>query len=247
MHPAFFRTEHRPWPLRRGPWTSRQTWNDLLFLHWPVSAARLRPLVPADLEIQERDGTSWVGLVPFNMTGVMLRGLPDLPWISAFPEMNLRLYVEHDGKPGVWFVSLDAANPLAVWAARRFFHLPYFHARMSVAADGPYVDYRSMRLADGGRVRFRARYRPTGPPFEAPRGSLEHFLTERYCLYAASPGGALHRVEIHHAPWPLQPAEALIEENEVAHPQGVPLEGPPALLHFSRRLDVVIWPRERIG
>src|SRR5688572_28968890 len=131
MHSAFLRLEHRPWGLPGGAWRWRQSWEDLLFAHWPVPAAVLRPLVPEELRIEEYDGTSWVGVVPFRMSGVMLRPLPDLPGISAFPELNVRLYVERDGKSGVWFLSLDAYNRLAVWGARRFFHLPYFHARMS--------------------------------------------------------------------------------------------------------------------
>src|SRR5262245_21637301 len=117
MHPAFRRTDHRPWPLPTRRWIGRQTWLDLLFAHWPVAADRLRAFVPAGVTIQELDGTSWVGVVPFRMEGVTFRPIPALPGISAFPELNLRLYVEVDDKPGVWFVSLDAANPLAVWAA----------------------------------------------------------------------------------------------------------------------------------
>src|SRR5690554_1769026 len=115
MHPALTQTDHRPWPLPAHRWTWRQTWCDLLFAHWPIDAKKLRPLVPEALTIQEYDGTSWIGVVPFRMEGVMLRPLPDLPWLSAFPELNVRLYVEYGGKPGVWFLSLDATNPLAVW------------------------------------------------------------------------------------------------------------------------------------
>jgi uncharacterized protein YqjF (DUF2071 family) len=145
MHPALSQLEHRPWPLPYKPWHWRQSWHDLLFAHWPIPAAALRPLVPAGLTVQEFGGTSWIGLVPFRMTDVMRRGLPDLPWVSAFPELNVRLYVEHNGRPGVWFLSLDAANPLAVWAARRFFHLPYFQARMSLTAEGDGIRYSSWR------------------------------------------------------------------------------------------------------
>jgi uncharacterized protein YqjF (DUF2071 family) len=120
-HASFERLGHRPWALPSSPWVWRQSWLDLLFAHWPMDAALLQRLVPAPLKVQEFDGTSWVGLVPFRMAGVMRRPLPDLPWISAFPELNVRLYVEHEGKPGIWFLSLDAANQLAVWAARRYF------------------------------------------------------------------------------------------------------------------------------
>ena len=176
----------------------------------------------------------------------MRRPLPDLPWVSAFPELNLRLYVEHDGKPGVWFISLDATNPLAVWAARRYFHLPYFQAAIDVEAEGERVRYRCERQGGSERVAFEAVYRPSSDVYESKPGSLEHFLTERYCLYAKAPGGTLMRAEVHHAPWPLQRAEADISLNLIAQPQGIPLEGPPALLHFSRRIDVVVWPLEGV-
>ena len=237
--------DHRPWPLPAGPWRWRQRWCDLLFAHWPLPAA-LRPLVPPELDVDTFEGTSWVGLVPFRMEGVMRRPLPDLPWISAFPELNLRLYVSHGGKPGVWFLSLDAGNPLAVWVARTFFHLPYLRARLALSAAGTEIHHRSERLAAPLELRFEARYRPTSEPYRAEPGSLEHALTERYCLYARSPRGDLFRAHIHHRPWPLQRAEAEITINELADPYGFALEGPPPLLHFSRRIDVVMWGLERL-
>ena len=244
MHPALTRIDHRPWPLPAKPWTWRQSWCDLLFAHWPIPAAALRPLVPPELTVQEREGSSWVGVVPFRMAGVMRRPLPDLPWISAFPELNLRLYVERDGKPGVWFLSLDATNPLAVWAARRFFHLPYVRARMSLTGTPDRIEYASERAEGSEPVEFRAAYGPTSKPYEATVGTLEHWLTERYCLYARSPRGTLYRAEVHHHPWPLQRAEATIERNQLLEPHGLQVEGPPALLHFARRIDVVVWSPE---
>ena len=241
MHPALTRVDHRPWPIPSGPWTWRQSWCDLLFAHWPVSVAELRPLVPPELTIQEFDGTSWVGVVPFRMAGVMRRPLPDLPWISAFPELNVRLYVEHQGKPGVWFLSLDATNPLAVWAARRFFHLPYYRARMGLEYDGDAVKYGSARGSGDSELAFEGSYRPTSAPYEAKEGTLLHWLTERYCLYACSPQGQLYRTEVHHPPWPIQDAEAEIGRNDMLTPHGLHPSGPPPLLHFARGLDVVVW------
>jgi len=247
MHPALSRTDHRPWPLPAGRWMGRQSWRDLLFAHWPIDAAALRPLVPAGLAIEERQGTSWIGVVPFRMADVMLRGLPALPWLSGFPELNVRLYVERDGKAGVWFLSLDATNPLAVWAARRFVHLPYHRAAIELVADGPAIEYHAVRAKDR-EVRFRARYEPRSAVYEAAPGSLDHWLTERYCLYAQAPGGALYRTEIHHHPWPLQAAAAEIRENTLLAPHGLRLDpAPPPLLHFARRIDVVTWPPQRIA
>jgi uncharacterized protein YqjF (DUF2071 family) len=242
VHPAFQRVDHRPWPIPERPWTWRQSWRELLFAHWPVPAAVLEPLVPKPLRIQEFDGTSWIALVPFRMTGVMLRPLPDLPWISAFPELNVRLYVEHGGKSGVWFLSLDATNPLAVWAARRFFHLPYYRARMSLTHEGGAIRYRSERPS----AELTAWYRPASGVYASVPGSLEHFLTERYCLYARKPDGSLWRNEIHHLPWPLQKAEAGIETNTMFAFHGLRVERPPALLHYAHRIDVVVWDAERL-
>jgi uncharacterized protein YqjF (DUF2071 family) len=247
MHPAFARTDHRPWPLPDRPWAWRQSWRDLLFAHWPVPVAAVRGLVPSSLNIDVFDGMTWVGIVPFRMVGVSRRPLPDLPGLSAFPELNLRLYVVRDARPGVWFLSLDAGNRLAVWAARRWFHLPYFRAQMSCLERAGRIFYRSQRCETSSPVRFAAEYAPVSEPFESQPGTLEHWLTERYCLYAQSPDGALWRGEVHHVPWPLQKAEATIEKNELAEPYGVPLEGPPLLLHFARRLDVVVWPLERVA
>lgn len=242
MHPAFTRADHRPWGLPERPWSWRQSWLDLLFLHWPVPVKVLRPLVPAELEIQEFDGTSWVGVVPFRMVGVTRRYLPDLPWVSAFPEFNVRLYVEAGGKPGVWFLSLDATNPLAVWAARRFFHLPYHRADIEIVRHGHRLHYDARRR--DGTVGFRARYEPVGAVYESRPGTLEHWLTERYCLYAKRPDGVLLRNDVHHVPWPLQRSEAHVTLNTLLEPHGIGVTGAP-LCHFARRVDVVVWNAER--
>jgi uncharacterized protein len=226
----------------------RMSWHDLLFAHAPVPLAALRPLVPAGLEIDTFDGVAWLGVVPFRMTRVGPRVLPPLPGLSAFPELNVRTYVSRDGKPGVWFFSLDAANHVAVWTARRFFHLPYFGARMSCVADGDDIVYASERTHPGAPVAvFRARYRPQGEVYATRRGDLDHWLTERYCLYAARPDGALTRVDIAHAPWPLQRAAAVIESNTMADAAALPFAETPPLLHFARRLDVVSGMPVKVG
>lgn len=241
-HPSLRRIDHRPWPLPDEPWTWRQSWRDLLFAHWPVPASTLESLVPDALRIQEFDGTSWVGVVPFRMEGVTRRPLPDLPYFSAFPELNLRLYVEADGKPGVWFLSLDAANLAAVIGARVLHNLPYHHAAIDFGEGEGWTAYRSKRTALRDGPVFRGTYRPLGETYESAPGTLESWLTERYCLYARQRNGRLRRVDVHHVPWPLQKAEAEIELNTLSTPHGFRLEGEPALLHFSRRIDVAIWP-----
>lgn len=243
-HPSLTQQEHRPWPIPSGPWSWRQSWRDLLFAHWPVSAEWLRPYVPPALQIDQFDGTAWLGVVPFRMAGVMKRPLPDLPWISAFPELNVRTYVTYRNKPGVWFFSLDATNPLAVWAARRFFHLPYYNADITLQYEGERITYLSQR-ADAP-ARFHAAYQPTTAVYQAKPGTLEHWLTERYCLYAQSAKGNLFRAEVHHLPWPLQQAQADIWENSLLAAYNHTLSPTPALLHFSRRIDVVVWSPQRL-
>jgi uncharacterized protein YqjF (DUF2071 family) len=241
MHPALSKIDHRPWALPGTPWTWRQSWCDLLFAHWRIEAKALRSLVPPSLAIQEFDGSSWIGVVPFRMAGVMRRPFPDIPGLSAFPELNLRLYVERDGKPGVWFLSLDATNPIAVWAARRMFHLPYFHADIDMKRASDTIEYTSTRHSSPSAARFRAMYRPTSDVYHSTPGTLEHFLTERYCLYAQSPEGRVFRADVHHLPWPLQHADAEIHENRLHLSHGLTVSGPPETLHFARRLDVVVW------
>ena len=243
MHPALSTTDHRPWPLPAGAWVGRQSWQDLLFAHWPIRADQVRHLVPPALTIDEHSGTSWIGLVPFRMTGVSFRHVPDLPGISAFPELNVRLYVRYGGKPGVWFLSLDADQALAVWGARAFMHLPYHRARMSVRESDAGIDYDSRRR--DGAARFRGRYRPTSEIYRAQAGSLDHWLTERYCLYAMAKRGELRRTEIHHSAWPLQRAELALFENTMLEPHGIALPDGSPICHFARRLDVIVWMPER--
>jgi uncharacterized protein len=233
-------TAHRPWPLPGTPWVMGQTWDDLLFAHWRVSADAVRELVPAGLEVDEHDGSAWLGVTPFVVNGLRARGMLPLPFVSSFLELNVRTYVRRDGKPGIWFFSLDASSQAAVVAARRLYRLPYFRASITFRRRGEAIRYESAR--DDGRA-FSGSYRSTGPRFTAQPGSLEHFLAERYCLYAEDKGH-LFRADIHHRPWPLQPAEATIELNTIP-PASLLLEGEP-VLHYSARQDVVIWPLEEV-
>jgi uncharacterized protein YqjF (DUF2071 family) len=218
-----------------------QTWEELLFAHWRVPADVIRGHVPAGLEVDEHDGTAWLGLTPFRLTGLRARGTLPLPRVSSFLELNVRTYVRAEEKPGIWFFSLDASSRLAVEAARRGYKLPYFHARMSATKRGEWIEYECARSGEPGRV-FSGRYRPHGAVFDAEPGSLEWFLTERYCLYTTD-RGRLARADIHHEPWPLQPAEA---EIELASISPLELHGEP-LVHFSRRQDAVIWPLEPVS
>jgi uncharacterized protein YqjF (DUF2071 family) len=236
-------TEHRPWPLPERPWVMAQTWDDLLFAHWRVPAPELARLVPQGLEVDQHDGGAWLGLTPFVLTNFRFRGTVPLPFLSTFPELNVRTYVTAEDKPGIWFFSLDTSSRLAVEGARRAYKLPYFHARISAERRGEVIEYFCER-SDGADHVFEGRYRPAGEPFTAEPGSLEWFLAERYCLYAVD-RGSLHRAEIHHRPWPLQPAEAEIGTNTMA-PPGIELPLDRPLCHFSGRQNVLIWPLSKV-
>lgn len=250
-------TAHRPWPLPDGPWIMAQSWHDLLFAHWPIPIEVMRALIPPQLELDTYDGTAWVGVVPFRMSGVRPRFVPSVPWLSNFLEFNIRTYVRApnagdpaagdpaaESKPGVYFFSLDAANPVAVAIARAAFLLPYFNANMKLETRADeslyYESHRTHRGA--ASADFVGTYGPTGPVYQAQAGTLEHWLTERYCLYSIGRKGQLFRGDIHHMPWPLQPAFAQIETNSMATASGIDLPDTEPILHFAKRLDVVVWP-----
>jgi len=218
-----------------------QTWEHLLFAHWRAPANALRALLPKGLELDLYEGEAWLAVTPFRVTGLRAHGLPPLPIISSFLELNTRTYVTDGEKPGIWFFSLDASSVLAVLAARYGYKLPYYRAEMHSERRGKAVDYDCRRRDSRGQpAAFHARYRPDGDRLDPDPRSLAHFLTERYCLYTVD-DGRLKRGEIHHPPWPLQPAAAEIDENSMPPPGVEPADEDP-LLHFSARQDVLIWP-----
>lgn len=238
---------HRPWPMPGEPWIMTQSWHDLLFAHWPVDARTLREKIPSGLELDLFDDQAWVGIIPFHMTNVAPRGVPALPWVSAFPELNVRTYVTMGQKPGVYFFSLDAGSSVAVTVARTMFRLPYHSAAIDVHHEDGWIAYRSSRnTSDSEQAVWEARYRPVGPVQYAAPGSLEHFLTERYCLYTVDDAFRAYRLEIHHLPWPLQRAEATIAANTMADAAGIRLPSRSPLLHFAKRLDVVAWALKHV-
>jgi hypothetical protein len=226
----------------------RQDWRHLLFLHWAVPPDRLRALVPDGLDLDLFEGRAYVGLVPFTMTGVRPAGLPAFPGLSSFHETNVRTYVHRDGRdPGVWFFSLDAANPIAVAVARAVFHLPYFPARMRLDAGPGSVAYASRRLRVGpGRADCAIRATPTGTPAPARVGTLEYFLVERYLLYA-SRGGRLYRGQVHHSPYPLQTAEVLEMRETLVAAAGIARQDEAPLAHYARGVDVEVFGLTRAG
>jgi uncharacterized protein YqjF (DUF2071 family) len=240
--------EHRPYPLPDGPWVMHMRWSELLFAHWPVPVEAIRPLVVPGLEIDTFDGTAWFTVTPLSMSSVSLRFVPNLPGVSAFPELNVRTYVKAEGKPGIWFFSLDAADVLAVIGARMTDHLPYARALMTMETVEDLTTITSKRRDRFfPPAAFRAVYRPTDKPQNAAGGTLDEWLIERYCLYAADRAGTTFRGEIHHLAWPVQHAEAAILENTMHDAAGVRLPNIEPVYRYASRLDVLAWPPERIS
>ncbi|GAC1425400.1 MAG: DUF2071 domain-containing protein [Ktedonobacteraceae bacterium] len=237
---------HREYPIAPGPWVMSQVWLELLFAHWPMKPDVLRLLIPSVFEIDTFEREAWVGVVPFRMRNVHPRGLPSVQGLSHFPELNVRTYVTVDGKPGVYFFSLDAGNPLAVAIARSVFHLPYFNAKMTCQQKGDTIFYASHRTHHNApSADYIANYRPTASVAFAQQKTLAHWLTERYSLYTTF-RNALYRGEIHHAQWPLQPAELEVEQDTMARSHSIQLPDTAPLLHYSQKQEVLIWPLHRI-
>jgi uncharacterized protein YqjF (DUF2071 family) len=223
-------------------------WRSLALLHWPVPVVALRAQIPSSLHIDTFDGDAWIGVVPFRMSDVHPRGVPAVLLLSAMPELNVRTYVTAEGKPGVWFFSLDTTSRLAVRTARWFYHLSYFDAVMSTVRRGEWIDYRSRRVHRGAApAEFDASYRPTGPPRPPAPGTLENFLTERYCLYSADRQRRTYRTDVAHAPWPLQRAEAELRVNRMTEQIGIALPDRAPLVHYATVLDVIFWTPEQIN
>jgi uncharacterized protein YqjF (DUF2071 family) len=220
-----------------------QTWRDLLFMHWPIEKRTFCQLIPPPFELDLFDGSAWIGVVPFLMTNIHFRNLVAIPGFSSFAELNVRTYVRYQGKPGVHFFSLDAANFVAVEVARLWYHLPYYCAQMSKRDVSDTITYTSKRIdRRGSEARLEVDYRPVGEPFLSSPDSLDAWLTERYCLYTVSPAGQPLIGEIHHRPWPLQKAEAQIKSNSMAQACGIQLPSVEPILHFARELETVEWP-----
>lgn len=213
-----------------------------MFAHWPLDYGTVRALVPPALPLDRYDGAAWIGVTPFELR-LQLRGLA-MPILRRVPELNVRTYVTVEEKPGVYFFSLDIRSLAAVLGARTFYRLPYYPARMHALTSGATVRYESERISRH-RARFRASYRPISELRHARLGSLEHFLTERYCLYTAGRRGVF-RTDIHHLPWPLQDASAAIAENSMASAAGLAVPDHQPLTHFCRRLEVLLWRPRRV-
>jgi uncharacterized protein YqjF (DUF2071 family) len=231
------------------------SWTDLLFVHWRLPADLVGALLPAELTLDTWEGDAWVGLVPFYMSGVRPWWSPAIPGVSCFCETNVRTYVHFRGRdPGVWFFSLEASNSPAVRVARWRWHLPYFRAQMNLAWTGDSIRYSSRRMwpgAGGPSCEIRARVGPLlgheQPVRELPAGralpgTLEHFLIERYILYACPAPGRILAGRVHHAPYPIREARLEEIDESLLAAGGLAPPAPPCHTVFSAGVNVEIFP-----
>lgn len=248
MREYLVRTSNRPRPLPGGRWALSQRWSDLLLAHWPVPAAAITALLPPGLEADTFQGSAWVGMVPFWLDRIRLRGIPALPGMRGFPDLNFRTYVRDrvTGDQGIYCFSLDAGNPFTAAAARLIFHLPYHWSEMRLEQRSEReFSFYSRRRFSSRPIVFSVRYRGLGPTpktAQIPAGSFEYFFTERYCLFASNHNSQPIRANIHHIQSPLEEAEADIQRNDLAAAIGIELPNEKPVLHYSRRLAVYIWP-----
>ena len=235
------RTRPAGWPVMY------QTWAKLLFVHWPVAAELLQPLIASGLRLDTFEGQAWVSVSPFTMWGIRPIFFPPLPVLSQSHELNVRTYVHVGGVPGVWFFSLDASNALAVFGARLSLGLPYFRARMRLQEHQADIHFTSTRMHPGASAaQFEGTWSRGEPLPSPPPDTLDFFLVERYCLYTTR-RGQLYRVRIFHRPWPLCRVERLSFTSTMLESQGLPAATEDPLLHAQgESLRVGIWPPERL-
>ena len=252
MREFLVRTSHKPRPLPAGRWAMTQRWNDLLFAHWPIPVPTLEPLLPEWLQVDPFQGSAWLGAVPFWLDRIKVRGMPLVPAVRSFPDLNLRTYVRDrlKGTRGIYCFSVDCSNLLAVAAAHVFYNLPYKLAEMHMEPRGEreFAFYSRRRFARDAVI-FKARYRGLGPTVKTAEirpGSFEFYFSERNCVFSTNRSGEPIRADLHHVPWPLEEAQADIERNDLAAAVGIALPKIEPVLHYSRRMALYIWPAERL-
>ncbi|MCA0971183.1 DUF2071 domain-containing protein [Halobacillus litoralis] len=233
--------------MKPEKWIMHQTWEELVFMHWPVPEEMLRPHIPKAFELDLYDGQAWIAVVPFRMNHIHFKGMPPVQFGNHLLELNVRTYVTFKGEPGVYFVTLDANHPLGVFLARTLFGLPYVHASIQLKQTPSRFSYVSRRTHKGyPTAHFHASFLTTSPPIPSEPGSLIYWLTERYCLWVTR-GNSVYKGPIYHKNWSLQKAEADIYTNQLMDFLPSRLFKKPPMTYYSKSLETFIFPFEKKG
>lgn len=224
-------------------WIMKQTWEDLLFLHWSVDPSWLQTILPPQLEVDTFEGKAWIGIVPFEMTHIRFRGLPPVPFASRLLELNVRTYVKYGEKRGVYFFSLDASHKAGVSIARNLFHLPYFRAKMGKKKDGNQISFWSSRThKDANKADYHIIYEPVGEAYETTEGNLDYWLTERDRLFIVRDDN-VYQGKIKHHKWPLQKVDVAVLRDTLSQSYHY---HEALITHFSRSVTTYLWPFEKL-
>ncbi|MFK2824799.1 DUF2071 domain-containing protein [Bacillus sp. B190/17] len=244
MHEAFLHVKHRPIPLPRSPWIMTQLWTDLLFMHWAVDPQALKHVIPAPLQLDLYEKSAWLGIVPFRVAGMRARGLPPLPFLHSFLQLNVRTYVTYKGVPGVYFFNLDVNHLPSVFGARVLYSLPFRFAKMTASINSS-CHFQSLYSFGGKKDELHVSYNPVSDPYFGEPGTFEYWAAERYCLFTER-RNKLYRGDIHHTKWTLQKAAAVIHRNTAASflPHTYFQQEP--ILHFSKSKQAFFWPLQKV-
>lgn len=238
---------HRSWPLPSANWIMKQSWRNLLFIHWPIQPELLRPYIPPSLQLDIFNGSAWLSVVVFDMIGIYPRGCSSVSLTPKFSEVNVRTYVQYEGKPGVYFLSLDVGDWASLHIAKKWYRLPYYHAVTSIRKIGQTFHYESIRKGKSTTsITSKGTYTPVSDVFFSRKETLEHWLTERYCLYSTDQKANLYCGEIHHRPWPLQQTEIEITSHTLFHPYHIDVKDVQPVYHFSKGIDTLFWNIKKI-
>lgn len=238
---------HRPYPLPSKNWIMRQTWKNVLFLHWPIPLEKLRPHIPTSLQIDTYKGTAWLGIILFVLEGIYPFGLSSISLTPKFPEINVRTYVTYNGKPGIYFLSIDVDNWASLKIAKHWYHLPYHSAHISFQKEGESFHCHSVRRENrNDPLSFHCKYASVSDVYAPKEGTLDHWLTERYCFYSSNNGVSIYCGEIHHQPWPLQKAKIELVNHTLFTPFHFDLPEEKPVIHFSPGVDSLMWNIKKI-
>ncbi|MBS4202106.1 DUF2071 domain-containing protein [Bacillus sp. FJAT-49732] len=235
-------TNHRPYPIPSKKWIMRQKWSNVFFMHWPIQPELLQPYIPSSIEVDTYDGFAWLGVIIFNIDGIYLRGFPPVSFRPAFPEINLRTYVKCDNKPGIYFLSLDVDDWTSYTLAKRWLNVPYHPAKISIQKNVDTFHYESLRMGSSNTpIVCKGSFTPQSNIFHPNSDTIDHWLSERYCFFSNDQRSNMYCLDIHHHPWPLQKADAVIKKNDLFKPFSFHLEDEKPILHFSQGVEALIW------